>query len=442
MKSAAAPSSTIVRLPLEVLEIFIQYSPISTQLAISRVCRFFHALSLRPLYRNVSLGSPAVVIACCKTLIANPSAAKAVRSLSISYTYYSASSNSLLSAYYSIIKRALTVPSGLHTLKLLVHDPYFVTLLNQHIFPALRQFECYLTPSIRLIDFLNRHPKITYLQISPNENTSKSAEQDCPLPTLDLPRLQYFAGNVQGVPCLGTACIIRAAILNWNIMDTDPDLAFSVLQRSSSATLALLSCRRRGWNLDLIEMVSLRLPGILSLHVFNILLVDSRPTQTYLDAIRSCLIRFPRLQRLEINCVDYWEMGNISCSLDEDLSTVTEWGEACLSLTEITLPHSNDLSWYKISERVWIPDPKHIAGAAWLSDAVASKQHHKWGAIAEGLKRTVTKTGTPPPESTDTIANVRVHLEDLLRSSTEATLIRDDRDRGRTPLIAEARRSV
>lgn len=170
------------------------------------------------------------------------------------------------------------MPSGLHTLKLLVHDPYFVTLLNHRMFPALRQFECYLTPSMRLIDFINQHPKITYLQISPNEDTSKSAEQGHTLPTLDLPRLQYFAGNVQGVPCLGTACI-RAAILSWNIMDTDPDLAFSVLRRSSSATLALLSCRRRGWNLDLIEMISLRLPGILSLHIFNVLLVDSSPTQ-------------------------------------------------------------------------------------------------------------------------------------------------------------------
>lgn len=102
---------------------------------------------------------------------------------------------------------------------------------------------------------------------------------------------------------------------------------------------------------------------------------------------------------------------------------------------------SDYLSWYRISERVWIPDPKHIAGAAWLSDAVASKQHYKWGAIAEGLKKTATTT-TPPPEFTDTIANARVHLEDLLRSSTEATSIRGNRDRGRTSESAEARRSV
>ncbi len=60
--------------------------------------------------------------------------------------------------------------------------------------------------------------------------------------------------------------------------------------------------------------------------------------QSYLQAVRSYLTRFTRLHRLEINCVDYWEMGSISCSLDEDLSTVTEWGEACPSLTEITLP--------------------------------------------------------------------------------------------------------
>lgn len=76
---------------------------------------------------------------------------------------------------------------------------------------------------------------------------------------------------------------------------------------------------------------------------------------------------------------------------------------------------SDDLSWYRISERVWIPDPKHIKGAAWLADAVASKRHHKWGAIAKSLERTIIKTTSPPPDFADTIANVRSHLEDLLR---------------------------
>ena len=31
-------------------------------------------------------------------------------------------------------------------------------------------------------------------------------------------------------------------------------------------------------------------------------------------------------------------MGDVKCQLDEDFVTVTEWGEGCPSLVEITLP--------------------------------------------------------------------------------------------------------
>ena len=31
-------------------------------------------------------------------------------------------------------------------------------------------------------------------------------------------------------------------------------------------------------------------------------------------------------------------MGNVSCQIDLDFATVTEWGQACPSLSEIMLP--------------------------------------------------------------------------------------------------------
>jgi hypothetical protein len=193
-------------------------------------------------------------------------------------SYYS--TNIFPAAYYSVIRDALRELAGLHTLKLLVHDPLFVTLLKHPIFPALHHFECYLTPSTPLIKFLNRHAKINYLQVSPNEDTSEGAsEENSTLPFVELPRLQYFAGNAQSVPCLGTAGVLRAAIISWNVIDTNPDQPFSALQRSSHATLNLLSCQRRGWNLDLIDSVSIHLPDVLSLHISNILLVDANPTK-------------------------------------------------------------------------------------------------------------------------------------------------------------------
>ncbi|KAF8188966.1 hypothetical protein BJ912DRAFT_926152 [Pholiota molesta] len=207
---------------------------------------------------------------------------------------------------------------------------------------------------------------------------------------------------------LGTACTLRAAIISWNVIDTNPDQPFAALQRSSHGTLNLLSCQRRGWNLDLIDSASIHLPDVVSLHISNILLVDANPTEAYLQAIRSILPRFTRLQRFNINCVDYWEMGDISCRPDEDFNTVTEWGNACPSLTEITLPHSET----------------SLNGAAWLSDAIKSKQHHKWDTIAESIEDAILDTTAAPPDFTETIASARSRLEDLIRTETKISLLR------------------
>ncbi|KDR79497.1 hypothetical protein GALMADRAFT_1243212 [Galerina marginata CBS 339.88] len=423
MKSEDVPS--IVRLPLEVLEVFVDFSSISAQLSISRVSRLFYSLTLRALYRDISLGTPSSVVACCRTLTSNPNAASTVRSFLVNYAYYSPASNSFLAAYYSLIKRALSSLLELQTLKLLVYDPYFVTLLNHFTLPALRQFECYLTPSAPLIEFLNRHPRISYLQVSPNENTSHAFSLSIEgisstLPSLQLPGLQYFAGNVQSVPFLGTTGKLRAAIISWNAMDTDPDLAFAALQRSSCDSLGLLSCRRKGWNLDLIRSVSIRLPDLFSLHVSNVLLVDADPTETYLQEIRACLPRFTQLQRLNINCIDFWEMSNISPRIDKDFATVTEWGGACPSLVEISLPHSHGLSWYRISDNVWIPDPRHTAGGSWLYDTVVLRRHPKWNTIVASLEEkavpTETEIGTASGGSfIDTIAIVKRQLDGILK---------------------------
>jgi len=60
--------------------------------------------------------------------------------------------------------------------------------------------------------------------------------------------------------------------------------------------------------------------------------------QSYLQTMRVTLRNFTRLRKLRINCIDYWQMGDVKCQLDKDFATVTEWGESCPSLVEITLP--------------------------------------------------------------------------------------------------------
>jgi hypothetical protein len=165
----------------------------------------------------------------------------------------------------------------LQIIKLLVHDTHFISLINHCTFPSLRHFESYLKLSNPLVKFLNRHPNISYLQVSPYEDTSVLS--DGIFQTLSLPKLQYFAGNGQSVPAIGDSSILRAAIVSWDAVDAAPDVAIKALERSSFDTLTLLSCTRRGWNLDLIQIISNHLPDILSLHISNVLLVDSHPTE-------------------------------------------------------------------------------------------------------------------------------------------------------------------
>jgi len=84
MKSENA--SPILRLPLETLEVFIGLASVSSQLSLACVSQLFHSLTLRWLYRDIALYSPGVVVACCRTLAANPMAATSVRSLLITYS--------------------------------------------------------------------------------------------------------------------------------------------------------------------------------------------------------------------------------------------------------------------------------------------------------------------------------------------------------------------
>jgi len=80
---------SIVRLPLEVLEVIIEFAPVDAQLRVSRLSKLFHSLTLRALYRNLSLRSPRAVVACCRTLVSNRRAAATVRSFVIHYAYVS-----------------------------------------------------------------------------------------------------------------------------------------------------------------------------------------------------------------------------------------------------------------------------------------------------------------------------------------------------------------
>ena len=133
-------------------------------------------------------------------------------------------------------------------------------------------------------------------------------------------------------------------------------------------------------------------------------------------------------------------MGDVKCQLDKDFATVTEWGESCPSLVEITLPReyhrtssslslidsfffffglvdSNGLAWYKISNTLWIPDPRHNTAITWLRDAMILKRF-RWDFMSDELEQTLCKStaaANPPSEYTETITAVRHRFGTLLR---------------------------
>ncbi|KIK00454.1 hypothetical protein K443DRAFT_679172 [Laccaria amethystina LaAM-08-1] len=383
------PETGLAYLPLEILEACISASDTTSWLSLASVSKIFHSLTTRSLYRDISLGSPLSVIACCHTLLSNSTAASSVRTLLINHSPNKPAelNQNDFSSYYASFRDALKSLVGIRALRLLVEDPSLVFVLKDSVLPRLQHFECRLILSSPLISFLNRHPTVNYLEVSPHEDIISSVKPT--LPPLYLPELEYFAGNGESLSAMSPPIPLRAAFLSWGAVDSSPEVAIAVLERHSGDSLNVISCRRRGWNLDLVDMISTRLPYIYSLHITNILVVDSYPTEAYLEAIWSYLKRFKNLQRLVLNCVDVYGIADLACRMDVDFLIITSWGEACPSLMEISLPHSGRLSWHRITENFWIPDIENVNGSTWLYTAIISDKYPGWHTLVNKAEKRI-----------------------------------------------------
>ncbi|TEB30747.1 hypothetical protein FA13DRAFT_1853153 [Coprinellus micaceus] len=382
-ESVLSPSGlTILQLPAELIEQCLRLCSNPTLIHLCRTSHFINELATRALYREISVCSVGALIRCCRTLAARPTTASALRSLSL---YYPVSSTGYTQNLYDLIRRALDTAPELVHLRISTPDPRIVTALQfRSAHPELRNFHSQLTLSASLVEFLNQHPTLTSVEVSPFENTRLA--KDC-LPGIELPALGHFAGNAQILSKLDKKAKPRAAFISWDAMDQHPHLAIETLQ---SHNLRVLGCRRRGWNTDLFDIVSTSLPHILWLNVANLLAVDTPPTKEYLMAVKSHLTRFKKLQRLGLQCVDTWQMGDIQCVLEEDFQTVRSWGEACSSLQQIILPHSGTMGWYRVIDDLWIPDPRDQRGAAWLYRAVMRHEYPSWNRIVDCMKGRVS----------------------------------------------------
>ncbi|KAJ6452414.1 hypothetical protein C8R45DRAFT_847759 [Mycena sanguinolenta] len=385
--------SPIRSLAPETLEEIIGWTPPESHLALCLVSKLFYALCFRSIYSDISLRSPAAVVKCCRTLAKNVMVASAVKRFRISYPPFPFPS---CSSFYSLIGKALYRMTNVQDLILLVPDTKYVSVLACCSLPRLHHFECCLSLDDTMVSFLNRHLQIRYLQLGAHEEVSHPKH-----PIVTLPKLEYFIGNSSCVAPLIYRASLRAAFITWDTVGEPTDESIAALERSSTDTLNVLSCRRHGWNIDLLDRISTHLPHIYALSMTNLFFMDVVPSlqPENLQAIGECLSRFTSLQRLTITCVNIWKPDEQAVpQMDHAFETVTAWGDACPSLVECTVPQSNHVKWVRVCDNVWVPDPSQPGSTRWMWGMLRCQKYPDWDRVVDTIRlREVERSSSGMP---------------------------------------------
>jgi hypothetical protein len=95
-----------------------------------------------------------------------------------------------------------------------------------------------------------------------------------------MPSLRYFAGEALYLPFVAKESALCGATLSWynEVEDAIVD-AIRTLEEASRESLVYLSCRRRGWNLDLLRAVAESLPDLLALELVDTMMVQAFPPE-------------------------------------------------------------------------------------------------------------------------------------------------------------------
>lgn len=174
--------------------------------------------------------------------------------------------------------------SGLKSLELHVFDVNVSSILSTCTFPHLQYLECYFKLTMPVILFMNRHPDIYHLALVPNTNINQinilpDSEQTptTTLPLIILPKLLYFAGKGEHAALIFRAPSSIYAVALY-LLENGMDDVIAELEEPNSGdpSLYLLACTRKGWNIDLIDSLSRRLPRLTILSITNILPHDAQ----------------------------------------------------------------------------------------------------------------------------------------------------------------------
>jgi hypothetical protein len=138
-----------------------------------------------------------------------------------------------------------------------------------------------------MVSFLNRHLQITYLQLGAHDAVPHPQH-----PIVTLPKLEYFIGSSSCVAPVIQRASLRAAFITWDDAEPTMEESIAALERSSTETLNVLSCRRHGWNIDLLDRISTHLPHIYALSLTNLFFIDMDVVLTHVRSVSSSPLSF------------------------------------------------------------------------------------------------------------------------------------------------------
>ncbi|EEB90763.1 hypothetical protein MPER_10988 [Moniliophthora perniciosa FA553] len=316
---------SIDNLPAELNERILGLIPYKDLAGVCRVSKKYRAVGTRVLYRHLQLYMAADAIMCFKTLLRNSAAAKSVRDLSLLRLPEYDGASRFLSAFFILLYKVLPILSNLRDFTIHLGNPG--SLASTHHFDFILEKHRSSIDRIMLVPIepINPIPESQFIRDR----------------TLSFPRLGMlftsasFAKDILTVPLPSIENVLISWMADHDLGFGDLLQAFSKAQRDKPFA-GKLTIERPGWNMDVIESISIQLPHITVLCIECWLLsLDDAPSDIA-SAAESCFSRFENLSHLE------WYFGGPgkqrSCNWDDEYKLVSAIGGSCPGLRKCQLP--------------------------------------------------------------------------------------------------------
>ncbi|KAJ7932838.1 hypothetical protein B0H13DRAFT_1856818 [Mycena leptocephala] len=409
-------------LPNDILLDIMEISSKSDQASLCLVSKLFHALCLPILNRTVHLNYCASSIAFCSALIADPTRAEAVRSLTV-VEFSSPWDRPARKRRSEVLMAALELMLMLEHLSIrydILADEHAVALLEHRTFPRL--LTCAISPPISysrvnkigdlLAAFWARHPTLTGIHFFSTIGASPSVR-------MDLPNLQCYDGPadvMRSIVCGG----LKEARIEWDPFKVDNDILTVLKSKTRPDIPFILSVIAHPTDCGQItERAAREMPQMRTLHLdpldkvwlldhpfrdvvaflsrftrlgyFGIegRVLENRRTEADRDTMEAWTVACPTLEACCLNGFAWREVDGTwqECSLDEfrTMAGLPEAGRrdaevlqctVIITVTESGMPECQQISETLGMTAGWnvcVPDPFPPRGLAVTEDTIAER---------------------------------------------------------------------